>query len=484
MEYLPVFMNLRGRLALVVGGGDVAARKAELLLSAGARIRVVSPEIGAAMRRLIQAHEMQHIEAPFLSRHVDGASLVIAASSAKLTNRAVSVAANERNIPVNVVDQPALCSFILPAIVNRSPVVIALSTGGRSPVLARFLKARLESLIPAAFGRLAGLLGRYRESVREKFVTLTQRRRFWESVLDGGVTEMMLAGRERDAEEYLTRAIAAADREARTPGEVYLIGSGPGDPDLLTFRAQRLLQRADIVFYDRLVPEEVLGLCRREAELVYVGKRCNAHAVSQEDINRLLVQHARNGRRVARLKGGDPFVFGRGGEEMEALSRAGIPTHVVPGVSAANGCAAYAGIPLTHRDHACGVSFWAGHRRDEGPAIDWGMMAGERHTHVFYMALSVVGEICGQLITHGMSPHMPAAMVSNGTTSRQSVVKGTLCTLPGMVKEAKLRSPALLIVGHVVSLHRTHTSDTLGPEPVSLLDTGEFERLALRHGVH
>ncbi|MBN2871946.1 MAG: uroporphyrinogen-III C-methyltransferase [Halothiobacillaceae bacterium] len=450
MDQLPIFMNLRGKPCLVVGGGAVAARKADLMRAAGARVTVVSPMITGETRRMVDDGRLTWQEAVFDPAMVVGNRLVIAATDEPQVNHSVFDACEARGIPVNVADEPDLCSFILPGIVDRSPVTIALSTGGRSPVLARLMRARLETLIPAGFGRLADLLGRYRQRAKDRILGLETRKRFWEDVIDGPIGNLVLAGKDREAEDKLAGLLD--DREAPTDtGEVYLIGAGPGDPDLLTFRALRLLQKADVVVYDRLVAPAIVDLARREAERIYVGKRAGNHSCSQGDISGLLRDLAAEGKRVARLKGGDPFIFGRGGEEIEVLARAGLPFQVVPGITAASGCAAYAGIPLTHRDHAQSVRFVTGHRRGERLDLDWQHLASGQDTLVFYMGLGNAREICAQLIAHGMPADRGAGLVEHGTTSRQQVHVGTLATLPDRIATAQ--SPALLIIGDVVGLH-------------------------------
>ncbi|HHH36029.1 MAG TPA: uroporphyrinogen-III C-methyltransferase [Gammaproteobacteria bacterium] len=454
MDHLPVFLHIRGRRCLVVGGGEVAARKVALLLRAGAAVEVVAPHLGGALQGLAEAGRIRHQAAHYASDHLDGAALVVAATDDAALNRRVSEEARARNIPVNVVDQPALCSFIFPSIVDRSPVTVAVSTGGASPVLARMLRAHLEAVIPAGYGRLARLMGRFRSAVKARFGDSGQRRRFWEQLLQGPVVEMVFAGREREAAELIGRQIEHGEApQAR--GEVYLVGAGPGDPDLLTFRALRLMQQADVVFYDRLVSPEILDRVRRDAERFYVGKKRDYHSVRQTEINRLLAEHARAGRKVLRLKGGDPFIFGRGGEEIETLSREGIPFQVVPGITAASGCAAYAGIPLTHRDYAQSVVFVTGHLRDGRLNLDWDSIVRPRQTIVIYMGLTGLEVLCRQLAAHGLPAETPAALVERGTTPHQRVLTGTLATLPGIVQKAHVHAPTLVIVGEVVRLHET-----------------------------
>ena len=456
MDLFPVFMNIRERACLVVGGGAVAARKADLLVKAQARVVVVAPELSGEMARLLDQGKVAHLPGTFSAALIHQQALVIAATDDARVNRRVHDVCVARNIPVNVADAPALCTFVLPAIIDRAPVTIAISSGGQAPVLARWLRARLESLIPASLGTLAELMGQFRECVRRRFPTTRARRLFWEDALDSAVSEAALAGRREEAAHLLTRALQDGETADDPPrGEVYLIGAGPGDPDLLTFKALRLLQKADVVVYDRLVSEKIVDLARREAERVYVGKRRNDHSMAQEDISQLLVDLAARGKRVARLKGGDPFVFGRGGEEIELIARARIPFQVVPGITAATGCAAYSGIPLTHRDHAQSCRFITAHRREHGLGVDWGALVTANETLVFYMGLASLAEICRELTAHGMPADTPIALIEQGTTVNHRVLTGTLDTLPARVARAGARSPSLIVVGGVVTLYDT-----------------------------
>jgi len=452
MNFLPIFINVKDQPCLVVGGGEVAARKVELLLKGGARVVVVAPELGATLTARRQAGEIGHRAEAFLPAQVQAHRLVIAATDDEGVNRAVAEAAQARNIPVNVVDRPELCTFIMPAVIDRSPVVIAVSSGGASPVLARLIRARIESLIPAAYGRLAKLVGEFRARVKQRFGHINQRRAFWEEVLQGPIAEMMFSGREQAARAALTaRLDTIADRGSEV-GEVYLVGGGPGDPDLLTFRALRLMQQADVVVYDRLVSKEVLDLVRRDAVKMYVGKERDFHSVPQEGINQLLVRLAKEGKRVLRLKGGDPFIFGRGGEEIETLAAEGIPFQVVPGITAAAGCASYSGIPLTHRDYSQAVVFVTGHLKDGTVNLNWPALAQPNQTVVFYMGLHGVPDICHGLTSHGLPASTPVALIQQGTTANQRVFAGTLETLPEIVKREQVKAPTLIIVGEVVRL--------------------------------
>jgi uroporphyrin-III C-methyltransferase/precorrin-2 dehydrogenase/sirohydrochlorin ferrochelatase len=450
MNYLPIFLDIRGEPCLVVGGGEVAARKSAQLLRAGARVTVRAPALAAAFGAEIEAGRVAHRAGDFRAGDLEGFALVIAATDDNAVNRAVAAAAKARRIPVNVVDQPKLCSFILPSIVDRSPLIVAVSSGGASPVLARLLRARLETLIPAGYGRLAALAAEFRERVKARFKP-SERRRFWERALQGPIAEMVLAGRDAEAREALAGLLGDA-RLAFAGGEVSLVGAGPGDPDLLTFRALRLMQQADVVVYDRLVSRPILDLVRLDAERIYAGKERAKHALPQDDINHLLVRLAREGKRVVRLKGGDPFIFGRGGEEIDTLAAQGIPFQVVPGITAAAGCASYAGIPLTHRDYAQSVVFVTGHLQDGSLDLNWRALAQPRQTIVFYMGLLGIDQLCAQLAAHGLPAATPAALVQQGTTPQQRVLTGTLATLPGIVHENEVKAPTLIIIGEVVHL--------------------------------
>lgn len=453
MDFLPVFMRLRQQRVLLVGGGKVALRKAQLLLRAQAELTVVAPDICAELKELlVSPHSAQRRS--YQESDLDGVALVVAATDNTLLNRRVSQAAHARKLPVNVVDEPALCSFIFPSIVDRSPLLVAVSSGGSSPVLSRLLRARLETLIPSSYGSLVNLMARYRDSVKARILNTRLRMRFWESIINGPVAELVLSGQQERAEALLQATLSQA-RNVSEQGEVYLVGAGPGDPDLLTFRALRLMQQADVVLYDRLVAPEILRLVRQDAERIHVGKKRSDHTMPQEEISKLLVKLALQGKRVLRLKGGDPFIFGRGGEEIEELAAAGIPFQIVPGITAASGCAAYAGIPLTHRDYAQSVRFVTGHLKDDTCNLDWPQLVQPGQTVVFYMGLVSLPQICEQLIKHGCAPDTPVALVQQGTTPQQKVYTGTLETLPDFIAVQNVQPPTLIIVGQVVKLHQT-----------------------------
>lgn len=453
MDYFPIFLRIRGRRCLVVGGGAVAARKSRQLLRAGARVVVLAPQLHPALASLAAGGRVRHLRSGFEPSRVRGSALVVAATGDRAVNRRVYVACRRAGIPVNAVDDAAASTYITPAVIDRSPLLIAISSAGRAPLLARMLRGRLESLLPARYGRVAEIAGEFRERVARRLHTGAQRLRFWEGVLEGVATEHVLAGRETAGRLALHHALRQAERDGEPgQGEVYLVGAGPGDPDLLTFRAMRLMQRADVVLYDRLVSREVLDLVRRDAGRIYVGKARSAHSVPQDRINGLLVELARQGRRVLRLKGGDPFLFGRGGEEIESLRGEGIPFQVVPGITAAGGCASYAGIPLTHRDHAHACQFITGHRAGEPEGLDWQALARPGQTLVFYMGLGRLEEICRNLRSAGMAGQMPAAVIEQGTMPGQRTITGTIRDLPDRVAERGIQAPALVIVGGVVAL--------------------------------
>ena len=450
MDFLPLFHNLNGRTVLVVGGGEIALRKARLLSEAGAVLRVVAPEIESQLTELVTDGGGHFEVRGYAPGDLSGCVLAIAATDNEPLNAQVSGDARALGIPVNVVDSPALCTVIFPAIVDRSPLMIAVSSGGDAPVLARLIRARIETWIPAVYGELAGLAKRFRSQVKARFSDVQQRRVFWEEVFQGQIAERALAGQRLEAESLLEQKLSGA--EPKTLGEVYLVGAGPGDPDLLTFRALRLMQQADVVLYDRLVAPAILDLCRRDADRIYVGKQRAAHAVPQDQINQLLVTLAKQGKRVLRLKGGDPFIFGRGGEEIEELAAHDVPFQVVPGITAASGCAAYAGIPLTHRDHAQSVRFVTGHLKDGSCDLPWSELVAPSQTLVFYMGLVGLPVICQQLIAHGRAADTPAALVQQGTTVNQRVFTGTLSNLAERVADEHVQAPTLIIVGEVVQL--------------------------------
>jgi uroporphyrin-III C-methyltransferase/precorrin-2 dehydrogenase/sirohydrochlorin ferrochelatase len=464
--YFAAFLDVRGRPCVVVGGGPVAARKVDALLASGARVRVVAPELCERIALQAEAGQVEHAARRFQDTDLDGADLAVAATHEPDVNQAVSDAARARHIPVNVVDDAARSSFIMPSVVDRAPLAIAISSGGTTPVLARLLRARLETMIPAAYGRLAALAAKFRAKSRQRFPDTESRRRFWEQVLQGPIADMMFGGREAQAEAALERALAegvgagpagSPGSSAELPpeftaGMVYLVGGGPGDPDLITLRALRALQAADCVLYDNLVSLPIVELARRDADRMFVGKERDRHAVPQDEINALLVKLAREGKRVVRLKGGDPYIFGRGGEEIEALAENGVAFEVIPGITAASGAAAYAGIPLTHRDHAQACIFVTGHLKDGSLDLDWDLLARPRQTVVVYMGVAGLGDLCARLVERGLPPGTPAAIVENATLPEQRVFTGTLADLPQRAASENVQAPALVMIGGVVSL--------------------------------
>jgi uroporphyrin-III C-methyltransferase/precorrin-2 dehydrogenase/sirohydrochlorin ferrochelatase len=461
MQTFPLFMSLQDRRVLVVGGTEAAARKIELLMSAGAQVTLIAETVVGEIAQLIDEARISWAGRAFYDEDLAGVTLVIVASDDEALQARVSHAAQQRCVPVNVVDRPRLSSFIMPAIVDRAPITIAISTGGAAPALARRLRAEIERTLPAAIGRLARFAEIFREQVRRTLDQPRARRRFWDRVFAGRIGELALAGDEISARRELIRLLDGTRHEtAPGLGMVHLVGAGPGDPDLLTMKAHRLLQRADVVVYDRLVSDQVLAMARRDAERVYVGKRRANHSMSQDEINDRLVALARAGKSVVRLKGGDPLVFGRGGEEIEALARAGIAVEVVPGVTAALGCAASAGIPLTHRDHAQACIFVTGHRRDGRLDLDWPTLARPRQTVVIYMGVEALPTIAAQLVAHGLPASTPVALIENGTTDRERRIVGTLASIERQAMRARLDGPTLCVVGEVVGLAAAQT----GPE--------------------
>ncbi len=453
MDHLPIFLDIRGKTVVVTGGGTLAARRVERALSAGARVKLFAPECSEEIEPFLSRGGVTLFERPPGPADLEGAILAYGAEENFESDKRLHDLAKEAGVLVNVADTMELCDFITPAILDRTPIVAAVASSGASPILARTIKAELESAIPATYGALSQFLASFRDEVAQRIPDGTQRRRFWEDIIESTVGERVMAGDSAGAETALRERLEAFSAGGGKPvGEVYLVGTGPGDPDLLTFRALRLMQRADVVLYDRLIGPRIMNLVRRDAERIYVGKKKNEHTMGQEDISRLLAKLALEGRRVLRLKGGDPFIFGRGGEEIEEIARHGIPFQVVPGVTAAAGCAAYAGIPLTHRDHAQTCIFVTGHARDGEVDLNWDALVQPNQTVAIYMGLGMTGKLMEQFIAHGMAPDMPAAIVDNGTRRRQRVVAGTVSDIAGKAESAALAGPAIIIVGTVVAL--------------------------------
>jgi uroporphyrin-III C-methyltransferase / precorrin-2 dehydrogenase / sirohydrochlorin ferrochelatase len=455
MDYLPVFLRIEDAPALVVGGGRVAARKIEWLLKARARVRVAAPELLPELAERVVRGELAHLPGSFDAAQLAGAALAVAASDDREVNAAVSRAARERQIPVNVVDSAELSTFIFPAIIDRSPIVVAVSSAGAAPVLARRVREQIEALLPARLGVLARFLGARRAAVSRALGALA-RRPFWERIVGGRTASELLGGNEAAAERAFSaelagaRLVTGAAAGPVTSGEVYLIGAGPGDPDLLTLRALQLLQQADVILHDRLVPEAILDRARRDAERIFVGKETGDHT-QQTRINTLLVALARSGKRVARLKGGDPFIFGRGGEEAEVLASHGIPYRVVPGITAALGAAAGASIALTHRRLAHSVTFVSGHIGADD-ALDWRALARASQTVVFYMGVTQLPRIVARLRAAGASAELPVAIVEQATLPAQRVLRAPLAGIAALAVREQVAAPALLIVGEVTAL--------------------------------
>jgi uroporphyrin-III C-methyltransferase/precorrin-2 dehydrogenase/sirohydrochlorin ferrochelatase len=447
--YFAAFLDLRGKPGVVVGGGAVAALKAETLLRSGVRVTVIAPRLGERLAELVTLGALRHEDRRFQPGDLVGAEIAMAATDDAAVNAAVAAAARALKIPVNVADDAASSTFIMPSVVDRPPLQIAISSAGTSPVLARKLRTIIESVVPFAFGRLAALAGRFRAASKRRHPDPEARRRFWEEVMDGPVADMVLSGNEVLAEKALEEKL---DEAGKLHGFVSLVGAGPGDPELLTLRALRVMQRANVVLYDHLVAPALVDLARRDAERIYVGKEKDNHALAQDEINALMVRLAREGKRVVRLKGGDPFIFGRGGEEIDSLAAQGIAFEVVPGVTAAAGAASYGGIPLTHRDYAHACIFVTGHLKDGAAQLDWASLVRPRQTIVVYMGVGALASICKGLVEHGLAPSTPAALVEKATLPEQRVIEGTLATLPSRASAENVRPPALLIVGEVVRL--------------------------------
>lgn len=455
MDYLPLHFRLQDQTVLVVGGGAVAERKVDLLLRANAGVRLVAPVVSPGLRERLSGHEIMARE--YQAADIEGVSLVIAATDDPELNERVSADARRLHIPVNVVDAPALCTVIFPAIVDRSPLLLSIGSSGTSPVLARYIRTLIEGLLPEGINRLAHYLEGKRPWLKKTYQNVDLRRRVTERFLASPGRELATAGQFEAADRYLQ-----PPGDAVVAGEVFIVGAGPGDPDLLTLKALQALQQADVILHDNLVSTGVLNRARRDARKEYVGKLGGGRATDQKDINERLIQLAGQGHRVVRLKGGDPFIFGRGGEETEALIAGGVPFQVIPGITAASGCAAYAGIPLTHRDHAQSVRFLTGHPKDGRVDLPWRELVSPGQTLVFYMGLGGLGAICQNLMSHGLSAGTPVAIVSKGTTPEQKVVRGNLETIGGLVARMQIDTPTLIIVGSVVDLRRQ--SGTIGDD--------------------
>ena len=454
MDHLPIFLDVKGKKIIVDGGETIAARRVERALDAGAIVHVFAEELGDEFRPFLNNPSLHHHTRRPAQRDFVGASVAYGTTEIPDRDESLYNMANDMHVLANVADNIPYCDFITPSIIDRSPIVIAISSGGNAPIMARILRARIEAILPASYGRLAAWVGSMRDKVMDKITEPKARRQFWEHTIDGSVADFFLAGNTDEAAARFdeTLEIAAKGQTIQPLGEVYLVGAGPGDPDLLTFRALHLMQRADVVLYDRLIGKDVMNLVRRDAERIYVGKKAKDHTMPQEDISDLMVRLAREGKKVLRLKGGDPFIFGRGGEELEVLAAADIPFQIVPGITAASGCASYAGIPLTHRDHAQSCVFVTAHGKDGVLSLDWDLLSKPSQTVAVYMGLGTLDILASGFIEKGVPDTTPVAVIDNGTRTDQIIVRGTLADIFQRASEADLKGPSLVIVGSVVAL--------------------------------
>ncbi len=457
MKYYPAFLDLSSRPVLLVGGGEPAARKLRLLLKAGARVTAVAPHVTGEIGNLAVAGRITLHRRCFRPTDLEGQGLVIGATGLAAVDAEVSRAAEAAGLSVNIVDRPELSTFVTPAIVDRDPVVIGISTGGAAPVLARRIRAAIEAILPSRLGRLASFAETFRSAVAALVPDGQSRRAFWDVFFDGPIARSVLSGDERAARETMLSLVNRRGAKEVPEGSVAIVGAGPGDPDLLTLRALTALQSADVVVYDRLIGPEILDRARRDAERIYVGKAEGNHAASQDEINALLLEHAREGKRVVRLKGGDPFIFGRGGEEVEFLRRHGVAVELVPGITAATAAAASAGIPLTHRGLAQAVTLVTGHGAEGEPDVDWAALASANHTVALYMGLSNAGRVAERLIGNGRAPGTPVAVVSRASLPNQRIEIGRLGELGSLVRDRAVEGPALIVIGEVVALGQVDT---------------------------
>ena len=468
MTYFPAFLKIDDKDCLLVGGGDVALRKARLLLAAGARLTVVSPQAVPALDELMAGDARgRRIRRRFRDSDIAGHWLVVSATGDSQVEQAVASAAEQQRVFCNAVDHQEHCSYITPAIIDRSPILVAVSSGGSAPVLARKIRAQIEALLPMRLGDLAKLAARWRLRVAATLGDFRTRLRFWERFFDGKIASEALSGREREADGLVAELLSDAGQSQNRRGEAWLVGAGPGDPGLLTLSALQILQSADVILHDRLVSNDVLALARRDAHKISVGKTPGCKANSQEEINALLVKLVAEGNRVCRLKGGDPFIFGRGGEEADALQKHGLRYKVIPGITSAAGCAASAGIPLTHRDAAQSLVLLTAHGKNSIDNLDWPSLARDRQTLAVYMGVSRFPELMRQLIHHGRAADTPIAIIERGTTPRQRVVRGTLGQLTLLAAAHRIEAPAMLIIGEVAKLGHRDPAETELPEPAS-----------------
>lgn len=450
MPFLPLFLDLSRGAVILVGAGALAEAKLAVLRARGADVRWYPMSDDASGNPPAGNGKLEVVKGELGEGDFAGAVAVVLASGGEFDERLARVA-NEHHLPVNVVDRPELSTFIFPAIVDRGDVVIAISTGGTAPVLARRLRERIETIIPENIGALAAFIGRWRQQLRARFGAGWNTRQFWERFVDSNMGRDVLEGRSVEAETWMNALSAQDVRSHKIEiGAVALVGAGPGDPDLLTLKALHALQDADIVLYDELVSSETLDRVRRDAAKIYVGKRKGKPGESVDAINQRMIAAAKAGARVVRLKGGDPFIFGRGGEELEALREAGIPVSIVPGITAALGCAAEAQIPLTYRREATRLVLLTGHRADEADAIDWSGLTAPETTLAIYMGHSSAAAIRDGLIAAGRDPNTPAAVIARGTRADSQTVTGALKDLPSLAEQTG-DGPALLVIGSVVA---------------------------------
>ena len=450
MESFPIFINLKEKPVTIIGGGDIALRKVKLLIKADPKITVISKVVCSDLKELMKQHDHKIVIKSFQESDLKTPVLIIAATNNPKLNKRISTYAQQNNILINVVDQPKLCTFTMGSIVERDSLVISISSGGKAPVLVRNIREKIETVIPQSYAELVRFSGSLRSVIKKKIQSGVKRRIFWEEFFNSDYIQKFILNPKKLNLKVFNKILSSMKN--KKTGEVYLVGAGPGERDLLTIRALHLMQKCDICIYDNLVSKDILELVRRDADLVYAGKKKDQHTLSQDKINSLLIKFAKQGKRVLRLKGGDPFIFGRGGEEIESLMKHKILFQVVPGITAASGVASYSGIPLTHRDHAQSCLFLTGHLKDGVIDFDWPKLIIENQTLVVYMGLLSLSELVDNLVKHGMIKKMPIAIIESGTTSHQRVVTGVLSNIKLKVSKSKIKSPALIIIGSVVTL--------------------------------
>lgn len=450
MKWLPLLHRSNDIKFIIFGGGQVAQRKVQTLIKFTQDITLVSPELSSGLQTLVEKHQLNYIASVALQQHVLPKHRIVATTDDVAVNQKIARWAKEQSCDVSIADDSENSDFIFPAIIDRNPVTIAISSSSESPALTRYLRNQLDAALPARLPQLAKFVSSLRKVIRKTFDNTQQRQHLWRCLMSSPMPNLVLAGKTEQAEQVAQEVIAGN----QSMGEVFLVGAGPGDPELLTLKAVRLIQQADVVFYDRLVSPAILEYCSGKAEMHYVGKAMSDHAVPQEGINQLLVDHAKLGKTVLRLKGGDPFIFGRGGEEIEQLADEGIAFQVVPGITAASGCSSYAGIPLTHRDHAQSVRFVTGHLKNDTTDLPWHELIHPHQTLVVYMGLSGITHISQELIRHGMSEDTAIALIEKGTLPEQKVYTSTLKDIAGVIANNTISAPTLTIIGDVVKLHK------------------------------